>query len=54
MAEQTKKQSKKYHFEGKRKNETGEDVYVVIDLKTNKVLEWDKATFKKNEALVEN
>lgn len=53
MAEQVKKQSKKYHFEGKRKDAKGNDVYVVIDLKTRKVLEWNEASFKKNESLIE-
>lgn len=53
MAEQAKGQPKKYHFEGKKKDEAGKDVYVVIDLKTRKVLEWNEAFFKKNESLVE-
>lgn len=37
----------KYHFEGKRKNLKGKEVYVVIELKTNKILELDKGAFDK-------
>ena len=45
--------TKKYHFEGKKKDTKGKDVYVVVELKTGKVLEWGEATFKKNESEVE-
>lgn len=49
MADKTKK----YHFEGKKKDAKGKDVYIVIELKTGKVLEWNEDTFKKNESEVE-
>lgn len=43
----------KYHFEGKKLDEAGEIVYMVIVIKTGELLEWDEATFKKNETLIE-
>lgn len=46
--------NKKYHFEGKKKDVKGKPIYVVIEIKTGKVLEWDEATYKKNESEVEN
>lgn len=45
--------SKKYHFEGKRKDAKGNPVWVVVELKTGKVLEWDETTYKKHESEVE-
>lgn len=44
---------KKYHFEGKRTDKKGNDVYVVIEIKTGKVLEWNEATFEKNKQYIE-
>lgn len=49
MADKTKK----YHFEGKKKDAKGKDAYVVIESKTKKVLEWNENTYKKNESEVE-
>lgn len=43
----------KYHFEGKKKDAKGSDVYVVIELKTGKVLEWNETIYKKYESEVE-
>ena len=41
----------KFHFEGKRKNPKGKDVYVLLDLATKKEIEVDAGTFaKKDEA----
>ncbi len=39
----------KYHFEGKRKNARGKEVYVVMELKTNKMLELDEKAFNKKD-----
>jgi len=47
-------ETKKYHFEGKRKDAKGKGVYVVLELKTGKILEWDEATYKKNQSQVES
>lgn len=43
----------KYHFEGQKMNEAGETVYMVIVMKTEEILEWDEATFNKNQSLIE-
>jgi len=43
----------KYHFEGTNNDQAGNKVYMVLDLKTNKILEWNEKTFKKNESQVE-
>lgn len=43
----------KYHFEGTKNNQAGSKVYMVLELKTNKILEWNEKTFKKNESQVE-
>lgn len=43
----------KYHFEGTKNDQDGNKVYMVLDLKTNKTLEWNEKTFKKNESQVE-
>jgi len=43
----------KYHFEGQKINKAGETVYMVIVIKTEELLEWDEATFKKNQSLIE-
>lgn len=40
----------KYHFEGKRKNPKGKDVYVLLDLTTKKQIEVDQETFVNKEA----
>lgn len=40
----------KYHFEGKRQDQKGRDVYVLIDLKTSKEITVDQKTFEKKEA----
>jgi hypothetical protein len=43
----------KYHFEGTKNNKSGNKVYMVVELKTSKILEWNEKTFKKNESQVE-
>ena len=43
----------KYHFEGTKNDQAGNKVYMVLELKTNKILEWSEKTFKKNESQVE-
>ncbi len=43
----------KYHFEGTKNNQSGNKVYMVVELKTGKILEWNENTFKKNESQVE-
>ena len=40
----------KFHFEGKRKNPKGKDVYVLIELATKKQIEVDQETFVNKEA----
>lgn len=40
----------KYHFEGKKKNPKGKDVYVLLDLATKKQIEVDQETFVNKEA----
>jgi len=43
----------KYHFEGTKSDQDGNKVYMVLELKTTKILEWNEKTFKKNEFQVE-
>lgn len=43
----------KYHFEGTKNDQAGNKVYMVLELKTKKILEWNEKTFKKNESQVE-
>lgn len=43
----------KYHFEGTKSDQDGNKVYMVLELKTNKILEWNEKTFLKNESQVE-
>lgn len=43
----------KYHFEGTKSDQDGNKVYMILELKTNKILEWNEKTFKKNESQVE-
>lgn len=43
----------KYHFEGKRKDANGKDVYVLVEIKTKKQIEVDQETFVNKEAVGE-
>jgi hypothetical protein len=43
----------KFHFEGTKTDKHGDTIYLVIELRTGKQLEWNEETFKKNESLVE-
>lgn len=43
----------KYHFEGTKQSESGKTIYMVLDLKTGKTLEWPEETFNKNKSKVE-
>jgi hypothetical protein len=43
----------KYHFEGTKQSESGKTIYMVLDLKTGKTLEWSEETFNKNKSKVE-
>ena len=43
----------KYHFEGTKQSESGKTIYMVLDLKTEKTLEWSEETFNKNKLKVE-
>jgi len=43
----------KYHFEGTKQSESGKTIYMVLDLKTEKTLEWSEETFNKNKSKVE-
>lgn len=43
----------KYHFEGIKAGDKGKKVYMVIELKTGKILDWDEKIFKKNESQIE-
>lgn len=43
----------KYHFEGNKKDDKGNAVYVVIELKTGKLLEWDQKTYDAHKEEVE-
>lgn len=43
----------KYHFEGKRKNGKGKEVWCISDLKTKELLEWDEKTYEKNKKYIE-
>lgn len=40
----------KYHFEGKRKDAKGKEVFVLIELATKKQIEVDQGSFEKKEA----
>lgn len=40
----------KFHFEGKKKNPKGKEVYVLIELATKKQIEVDQETFVNKEA----
>lgn len=39
----------KFHFEGKRKDAKGREVYVLVELKTRKQIEVDAGTYAKKE-----
>lgn len=39
----------KFHFEGKRKDAKGKEVYVLIELATKKQIEVDAGTYAKKE-----
>ena len=43
----------KYHFEGTKQRESGKTIYMVLDLKTRKTLEWSEETFNKNKSKVD-
>lgn len=43
----------KYHFEGSKKDTKGNPVYVVIDLKTGELLEWDQKTYDAHKGEIE-
>lgn len=43
----------KYHFEGAKNDQAGNKVYMVLELKTGKVLEWSEKIFSKNKSQVE-
>lgn len=43
----------KYHFEGTKQSESDKTIYMVLDLKTGKTLEWSEETFNKNKSKVE-
>jgi len=43
----------KYHFEGTRQDDAGKTIYMVLELKTGKFLEWTEAVFNKNKVQVE-
>jgi len=43
----------KYHFEGTKYDQSGNKVYMLIELKTGKILDWNEKTFNKNESQVE-
>ena len=43
----------KYHFEGSKKDTKGNPVYVVSDLKTGELLEWDQKTYDAHKGEIE-
>lgn len=43
----------KYHFEGSKKDIRGNPVYVVSDLKTGELLEWDQKTYDSHKGEIE-
>lgn len=43
----------KYHFEGTKNDQNGNKVYMVVELKTGKILEWSEKNFKRKESQVE-
>ena len=45
--------TKKFHFEGNKKDSKGNPVYVVIELKTGKLLEWDQKTYDVHKGEIE-
>lgn len=48
-----KPKNPKYHFEGTKQDETGKTIYMVVELKTGKILDWTEAQFNKNKVQVE-
>lgn len=48
-----KPKNPKYHFEGTKQSESGKTIYMVLELKTQKTLEWSEETFNKNKSKVE-
>ena len=48
-----KPKNPKYHFEGTKQDDTGKTIYMVLELKTGKVLDWTEAEFNKNKVQVE-
>ncbi len=49
----TKPKNPKYHFEGTKQDDTGKIIYMVLELKTGKILDWTEAEFNKNKLQVE-
>lgn len=49
----TNSKKPKYHFEGTKTDKRGKAIYVVVELKSGKVLEWSESTFKKNKSQIE-
>ena len=45
--------TKKYHFEGSKKDTNGNTVYVVSDLKTGELLEWVQKTYDAHKGEIE-
>lgn len=43
----------KYHFEGTKQDDTGNTIYIVLELKTGQILEWTEEIFNKNKAQIE-
>ena len=48
-----KPKNPKYHFEGTKQDDAGKTIYMVLELKTGKFLEWTEAVFNKNKVQVE-
>lgn len=48
-----KTKNPKYHFEGTKQDKTGKAIYMVVELKTGKILDWTEAQFNKNKVQVE-
>jgi hypothetical protein len=43
----------KYHFEGSKKDTKGNPVYVISELKTGELLEWDQKTYDAHKEEIE-
>ena len=43
----------KYHFEGTQVDEQGKKIYMVLELKTGEILQWDEKVYQQYQGEIE-